>query len=126
VSPLVIQNSDAYNEHWIQHWHRATFGADAWAIDLDLVGACHRCGAALYLIEATHNPDKSTRIMRSISAMTGLPAILVRHNDDAVIRATWQHAAAYKVRIGGEEELKDAIGDLRERHRSQCQKEATG
>jgi hypothetical protein len=118
VSPRHVMNGVLYHDRTVQDWHRATFGVDAWAIDLDLVGACRRCREPLYLIEATTNPDKPTTILKRLSSLAGVPGILVRHRDGQIVRATWLDVPPRP--IGGEEDLKDALLRLRESHEPRC------
>lgn len=115
MSPDRILNDDLYHDRTVQDWHRLAFGKDCIAIDIDLAGACKRCAQTLYLVEATTNPDKSTRILRTLGERAGIPTILVRHRDHEIVRATWQNGNPRP--IGGEENLKDALDWLREDHR---------
>src|SRR3954471_4373732 len=63
-------------------WHRThpLLGADATAIDLDLIGYCGICLAPHYVVEATRSQDKSTSVLAAVADRLGVPGILVRYH----------------------------------------------
>jgi hypothetical protein len=64
----------------INLWHRATFGDEAKALDLDLVGMCHRCDQPLYAWEATRSTlYKPTKWLRRITSQQNVPGYLVTY-----------------------------------------------
>jgi hypothetical protein len=109
-------------------WHRRTFGDDATAIDVDLVGYCDDCGAALYAIEATRREDKSTRVLTGLADRLGCDAFLVRYVEvDGVLVDLRAHYArpisGRRVFVGHEPEFVDLLLYLRTTHH--CTPEAT-
>ena len=82
--PLSIINSDLYADRTVQDWHRAAFPASAWAIDLDLLGACNLCRCPVYLIEATTNPNKPLSILKKLAEVSSLPAFVIWHDTQTV------------------------------------------
>lgn len=119
--PLTVLNPELYADRTVQDWHRSTFGRNATAIDLDLMGACKRCSAPLYLIESTTNPDKHTNILRRLAVITDVPAYLVIHDRRDIDRVITVHPT--RGLLGGVEEFKDCLQALREQH--QCRQGAT-
>jgi hypothetical protein len=62
----------------INLWHRATFGDDAKALDVDLIGMCGRCDQPLYAYEATRSQGyKATKWLRQICLQQNVPGYLV-------------------------------------------------
>jgi hypothetical protein len=82
--PATIVNAGLYADRTVQDWHRETFSRDAWAIDLDLMGACHRCRDPLYLIEATTNPNKPVTILRKLAERANVAALIIFHDTHRV------------------------------------------
>lgn len=85
MSPRHILNPALYADRTVQDWHRATFPADHWAIDLDLMGACHICRDPLYLIEATTNPNKPTTILENLARRASTVAYVINHQAGEVV-----------------------------------------
>lgn len=121
MSPLQVRNEFLYDEssRFLQRWHRETFGPDADAIDIDLIGRCHHCLIPLYGMEATSSSDKATTLLRQVCDSLEIPAILWRHNQacDRVVRVT---RLGLPPVVGDEEFGKDLIGALRAEHASIC------
>lgn len=82
--PDEILNPDLYQDRTVQDWHRVRFPRQAWAIDLDLMGACHICREPLYLIEATTNPNKPTTILRALAKRADIPGLVIFHDTEQV------------------------------------------
>lgn len=78
--PHAIQNRQLYADRTVQDWHRMSFPASDWAIDLDLMGACHRCRCPIYVIEATTNPNKPTTILLELAKRAALAAVVIFHD----------------------------------------------
>lgn len=76
-----VRNQTLYQDRTVQDWHFDTFSADCWAIDVDLMGCCKACGEPLYLIEATTNPEKPTRLLMKLAVRAEVPALLILHQD---------------------------------------------
>lgn len=86
--PQTILNPSLYADRTVQDWHRHSFPATAWAIDLDLLGACNRCREPLYLIESTTNPNKPVTILRNLARRSELPAFIIWHDTEVVTGGT--------------------------------------
>lgn len=82
--PKDIQNPDLYADRTVQDWHREAFPKDHWAIDLDLMGACSKCRAPLYLIESTTNPQKPTSILMRLAKRADVPAFVIYHDTERI------------------------------------------
>lgn len=80
-----VRDDDAYHDRTVQDWHRHTFGPQDDAIDIDLMGICHECREALYLIEASTNPKKATTAVRRLGTRADVPSYLVLHKDQEVL-----------------------------------------
>lgn len=89
--PDEILNPDLYQDRTVQDWHRERFPRQAWAIDLDLMGACHICREPLYLIEATTNPNKPTTILKKLAKRADVPGLVIFHDTTAVRSARMVH-----------------------------------
>lgn len=124
MSPLDVRNEALYHDRTVQDWHRATFSRDADAIDLDLMGACHRCRGPLYLIEASTNPDKATTILRKLAVRANLPAFLVLHRDGMVIGG--RYVSPVRGPRIDEPTLRHALESVRALHRCEHGREACG
>ena len=85
--PQTILNQALYQDRTVQDWHRESFSASDWAIDLDLLGACNSCQEPIYLIEATTNPRKPVTILRRLAERANLPAIVILHDTERIISA---------------------------------------
>lgn len=85
--PRDIQNHDLYQDRTVQDWHRESFPADHWAIDLDLMGACRRCRQPLYLIESTTNPNKPSSILLRLAQRADIPAFVIYHDTEHITSA---------------------------------------
>lgn len=110
-----IKHVDWYADSWVNHWHRDTFGEKAFAYDVDLMGVCARCLEPLYLIEATRSSEKSTTFLKKLARRANVPAILVQHSNYAITRCSFVSLKGDTL-IGGEEELKDTLTQLRFSH----------
>lgn len=84
--PLQVVNRELYADRTVQDWHRSALPRDHDAIDLDLMGVCHRgyCRDPLYLIEATTNPDKPATILRRLAERCGVFGIVVQHDTETL------------------------------------------
>ena len=84
--PLEIVNRELYADRTVQDWHRYSLPSDHDAIDLDLMGVCHRgyCRDPLYFIEATTNPDKPATILRRLAERTGVFGIVAVHDTETI------------------------------------------
>lgn len=109
-----IRNMDLYQDRTVQDWHRNTFHRDCWAIDLDLMGACHSCRAPLYLIEATTNPNKPTSILRALAQRADVPALVIYHRDRLIVRG--RHVWPADMPIASEPQIRQYLTWLRESH----------
>lgn len=89
--PQQILNQALYHDRTVQDWHRDVFPASAWAIDLDLMGACNSCSEPLYLIESTTNPHKPVTILHRLAKRANLPAVVVLHENKCIksARVIW-------------------------------------
>ena len=125
MTPLAILNEELYHDRTVQDWHRTVFGADCWAIDLDLMGACRQCREPLYLIESSTNPEKATSILSRLAVRADLPALLVLHRDGEIVGGKVVHAPRNPLdhrRLCGEGEVRRCIEVIRHRHLSECQR----
>lgn len=86
--PLEIMNHALYQDRTVQDWHRRVMPSDHDAIDLDLMGVCHRsyCRDPLYFIEATTNPNKPVTILRRLAEKAGAFGIVAEHDTDTITR----------------------------------------
>lgn len=84
--PLEIQNQALYADRTVQDWHRREMPRDHDAIDLDLMGVCHRgyCREPLYFIEATTNPDKPSSILRKLAQKCDAYGFIVVHDTETI------------------------------------------
>jgi hypothetical protein len=89
--PLQIQNQQLYEDRTVQNWHRTVFPPNHDAIDIDLMGSCHRCREPLYLIESTTNPNKAYTILRKLAIRARIPALVIYHDTHVVIRGLVIH-----------------------------------
>jgi hypothetical protein len=120
MSPREVVNPELYADRTVQDWHRATFDADCWAIDLDLMGACKKCAESLYLIEASTNPEKPTRILRRLGERAGVPALLILHKDKMVTGGRviyWPWHPELRPRLRDEEAIVRVLRSIRREHR---------
>lgn len=85
--PYEIVNDELYADRTVQDWHREVFDRNAWAIDIDLMGACHSCREPLYLIESTTNRNKPISILKRLALRSGLPLFIVWHSNGVVTDA---------------------------------------
>jgi hypothetical protein len=123
MTPLAILNEALYHDRTVQDWHRAAFGPDCWAIDLDLMGACKRCREPLYLIEASTNPDKPTSILWQLAVRADLPALLILHKNGEITGAKIVHAPRAPLNhayLKGEPEVRRCLERIRSRHIPDC------
>lgn len=84
--PLHIMNQELYADRTVQDWHRRTLPRDHDAIDVDLVGVCHRawCRDPLYWIESTTRWDKPATILRRMAEKTDAYGIVVVHDTETI------------------------------------------
>jgi hypothetical protein len=84
--PLHIMNQELYADRTVQDWHRRTLPRDHDAIDVDLVGVCHRsyCRDPLYWIESTTRWDKTATILRRFAEKTDAYGIVVVHDTETI------------------------------------------
>jgi hypothetical protein len=116
--PLTIQNQTLYQDRTVQDWHRESFPATHWAIDLDLMGACNRCREPLYLIEATTNPEKPYTILRKLAARAEVPALVIYHDSQVVIGGLLVHPKSH--RLHDRDSVTAVCLMVREMHEQTC------
>lgn len=116
--PDHVVNEALYHDRTVQDWHRERFHHDAWAIDLDLMGACHMCADPLYLIEATTNPEKHTSIIHQLAKRSQVPALLIVHDQECVRYAEIVYPRP-RTTLNSETALTDYIVTLRQEHESE-------
>lgn len=112
--PMQIVNRELYQDRTVQNWHRTVFPANAWAIDLDLMGACSRCREPLYLIESTTNPDKPVTILRRLAVKADLPALVIQHDRNVVVRGRLIHPHSHD--LANEEQVTAILTLIRAEH----------
>ena len=112
--PHDIVNPTLYGDRTVQDWHRDTFGRDAWAIDLDLMGACHKCREPLYLVESTTNPHKATTILLALSRRSRIPALVILH--DTVQIRSGTVLTPIRRYLGDSDQVADYLQELRSIH----------
>ena len=112
--PLKILNPALYQDKTVQDWHRNTFPATWWAIDLDLLGACYLCRIPLYLIESTTNPNKATSILVRLADMAGLPALVILHSAGQIVGGKLLRPTLKS--LSGESEVRAQLSAIRLKH----------
>lgn len=112
--PLAIINQHLYEDRTVQNWHRTVFPRDSWAIDLDLMGACSRCRAPLYLIESTTNPQKPLSILKSLAMRARLPALVIQHDTNIIVCGIVIYPE--RARLEGEQQVHDFLSLVRQIH----------
>lgn len=112
--PYQILNVELYADRTVQDWHRSTFPRTYMAIDLDLMGACHICRTPLYLVESTTNPNKPTTILRSLSQLSRVPALVIEHDTHHITGGRVVHPG--NARLQDESQVRECIDALRIAH----------
>lgn len=113
MSPSTVLNPALYADRTVQDWHRNTFNKAAWAIDIDLLGACLICRTPLYLLESTTNPEKPVAIIGALSRLSGVPAFTILHHGGQILRAD---AIGGNARHEGETAVKTLLALARYTH----------
>ena len=124
----VIRNKTAYLSRVVQDWHRNSerLGFHATAIDIDLVGVCHRgfCRRDLYIIEATRDPNKHTNIIKGMSQRLETPSFCVLHDAKVPKKTTaiWLPPDMSELPdvVDGGEALEGLLIKIRQIHRDRC------
>lgn len=117
--PLQIVNQELYADRTVQNWHRTTFPKDFDAIDVDLLGYCHRayCRKTLYVIEATTNPDKPLSVITQLAKQAGVVALMIQHDRNVIVRGKIVHPI--REELTSEDSVTDAIRYIRAIHELQ-------
>jgi hypothetical protein len=86
-----IRNNRKYFDRTVQRWHAVGgYGATrpkAVAIDIDLAGYCGECWRLIYVIEAAETWTKHTAVVRRLGEDLRIPALLVVHQEQAILGA---------------------------------------
>jgi hypothetical protein len=114
LMPHEIINMVKYLDKTVQDWHRRVFPKTSWAIDVDLLGACHICRHPLYLIEGSENPDKPISILYQLAIRANIPAFLILHRDKEVVGG--RQSYPQQISYNSESEIRTALEFIRMAH----------
>lgn len=119
--PLAIVNADLYADRTGQNWHRTIFPQDFDAIDIDLLGYCHRgyCRETIYLVEFTTNPEKPVTVITKLARRANVAALVIQHDRNIVIGGRQLHPDLIPMRDG--DAVLERIHTLRQEHDEQHQ-----
>lgn len=117
--PLQIVNQALYADRTVQNWHRTIFPPDFDAIDVDLLGYCHRgsCRQTLYLIESTTNPNKPLTVITKLAERAGVVGLMIQHDQNVILRGRVVHPD--RIELPDEFSVFEAIRDIRASHERQ-------
>ena len=117
--PLNIVNAELYADRTGQNWHRTVFPNNFDAIDLDLLGYCHRgyCRETIYLVEFTTNPEKPLTVITKLARRAGVAALVIQHDCNVIVSG--RQVEPESILLRNNQEVMERVHQLRWQHEKQ-------